>query len=85
MTGIGHKFTARQFYEMSDEQFRELYESDAHRRLLDFLETRIRLEIIAIIRRFKLKGEVLFEVRQKSTASAYAKLQEELFLRQSNA
>jgi len=76
------KFTVQQFYEMSDDEFRDIYENQEFKNTLDFLETRIRLEILTIIRRFQLKGEVSFEVRQKSTTSAYSKLQSELVERQ---
>ncbi len=76
------KYTIQEYYDMNDEQFREIYENKAFKDVLEFLETRIRLEILSIIRRFQLKGEVLFEVRQKSTTSAYSKLQSELVERQ---
>lgn len=76
------KYTVKEFYDMSDVQFRTLYEDNDFKNVLDFLETRIRLEILTIIRRFQLKGDVLFEVRKKSTSSAYSKLQTELVERQ---
>jgi len=76
------KRTATEFFRMSDSEFREMYESQSFQNILDFLETRIRLEILTIIRRFRLKGDVLFEVRKKSTASAYSKLQKELHERE---
>jgi ppGpp synthetase/RelA/SpoT-type nucleotidyltranferase len=76
------KYTAKQFFDMTDKEFKNFYESSPHQKLVDYLETRIRLEILEIIRRFELKGEVFFEIRQKSTVSAYAKLQKEIFSRQ---
>ncbi|MCR9121037.1 MAG: TIR domain-containing protein [Phyllobacteriaceae bacterium] len=77
------KYTIQEYYDMTDDQFREIYENRSFKNILEFIETRIRLEILSIIRRFQLKGEVLFEVRQKSTSSAYSKLQKELVARQS--
>lgn len=76
------KYTIQEYYDMSDLEFRKLYEDENFKNILDFLETRIRLEILTIIRRFQLKGDVLFEVRKKSTSSAYSKLQSELVERQ---
>lgn len=67
---------------MTDSKFGAVYEDSRFQDVLSFLETRIRLELIAIIRRFRLKGEVLFEVRKKTTASAYSKLQKKNIERQ---
>lgn len=78
------KYTAYEFYKMTDSEFRELYESENFRNVLEFLETRIRLEILSIIRRFRLKGEVLFEVRKKTATSTYAKLQKEIVQKQAD-
>ncbi|WP_137133106.1 toll/interleukin-1 receptor domain-containing protein [Rhizobium sp. FY34] len=77
------RLTAAQYYELSDSEFRKSYESEIFQNILDFLETRIRLEIIGIIRRFGLKGDVLFEIRQKTSASAYSKLQKQIIKKQS--
>lgn len=78
------RLTAAQYYELSDSDFRKIYESEIFRNILDFLETRIRLELIGIIRRFGLKGDVLFEIRQKTSASAYSKLQKQIIKKQSD-
>lgn len=59
---------------MGDQKFYELYANEGFQKELDYLETRMRLEILEIVRRFRLKGDVMFEIRRKSAASAYEKI-----------
>lgn len=58
------KYTVKEYYDMTDSKFGAVYEDSRFQDVLSFLETRIRLELIAIIRRFRLKGEVLFSQKK---------------------
>lgn len=76
------KFTIKEFYNMDDETFCKFYEGKEFREILEFLEIRTRMELLSIIRGFKRKGDVLFEIRIKSPQSAFEKLRKELAKRQ---
>lgn len=76
------KFTIKEFYNMDDDTFCKFYEGKEFREILEFLEIRTRMELLSIIRGFKRKGDVLFEIRIKSPLSAFEKLRKELAKRQ---
>ncbi|MEM9677634.1 MAG: hypothetical protein AAF890_06210, partial [Pseudomonadota bacterium] len=49
-----------------EKSFFELYNSSQNQNLLDFLEGRVRFELLNIIRKLDRKGEIFIEVRKKS-------------------
>lgn len=71
-------FNAKELYDITFEDFRSAYESKEYQEFLDYVECRMRMEIISIIRYFDLKGDVFFELRKKSALSAYNKIQKEM-------
>lgn len=71
-------FLAKELYDISFDEFKKAYESTAYQEFMDYVECRMRMEIISIIRYFDLKGDVFFELRKKSALSAYNKIQKEM-------
>lgn len=43
------EYAVSDYYDMSQADFRALYEAERFQAVLDFLETRVRLELIAIV------------------------------------
>ncbi|MEP1209992.1 MAG: TIR domain-containing protein [Rhizobiaceae bacterium] len=76
-----NQLPATEFYKLSYEEFEKKYENSSYQSFLDYIESRMRLEIISIIRTLDKKGEVSFELRKKSALSAYNKVQKELTTR----
>lgn len=72
------KLSVKDFYKGGLEQFRDYYESDECQDFLDYVESRMRLEILQVVRGYGLKGEVFFELRKKRAISAFDKIATEI-------
>nr|WP_321482065.1 TIR domain-containing protein [uncultured Cohaesibacter sp.] len=64
--------------QMSEEEFAFQYNESETQKFLSYIETRIRFELVNLIRVLDRKGEIFIEVRKKSSISAYNKLRKEL-------
>lgn len=71
-------YPIEEFLRYSEEEFTNEYESDENQRFLNYIENRIRYELIGLINTLDRKGDIIFEVRKKGSLSALNKILKEM-------
>jgi ppGpp synthetase/RelA/SpoT-type nucleotidyltranferase len=72
------QYPAEVFLRFTEQQFTQEYESVENQRFLDYLENRIRFELISLINTLDRKGDITIEVRKKGSLSALNKIFKEM-------
>lgn len=73
-----NKYDAEDLITMNEATFSELYNGKENQDFLSYIEIRMRMELVNLIRVLDRKGEIFIEVRKKTSISAYNKVRKEV-------